>query len=132
MPLTWLRQWLTVKQSCEQTSQYPGRASLPKNTWVHDVLTRWNSSFHMLQRLLEQRRPLTTMSAEMDLGGVMSHHQWELVQATMKILQPFEEATRTVCEDVASLSSVIPCVQALKTALTNLKMDADTGSSRGT
>ena len=86
----------------------------------------------MLQRLLEQRRPLTTMSAEMDLGGVMSHHQWELVQAIMKILQPFEEATRTVCEDVASLSSVIPCVQALKTALTNLKMDADTGSSRGT
>ena len=30
----------------------------------------------------------------------------------MKILQPFEEATHTVCEDVASLSSVIPCVQA--------------------
>lgn len=43
----------------------------------------------------------------------------------MKILQPFEEATLTVCEDVASLSSVIPCVQALKTALTNLKVDAD-------
>ncbi|KAL1282447.1 hypothetical protein QQF64_001250 [Cirrhinus molitorella] len=79
----------------------------------------------MLQQLLEQRRPLTTMSAEMDLGDVMSHHQWELVQAIVKILQPFEEATRTVCEDVASLSSVIPCVHALKTALTNLKVDAD-------
>jgi len=98
---------------------------LPKNTLVHDVSTRWNSSFHMLQRLLEQRRPLTTMCADMDLGGVMSHHQWELVQAIVKILQPIEEATRTVCEEVASLSSVIPCVQALKTALTNLKVDAD-------
>ncbi|GAA6110435.1 zinc finger BED domain-containing protein 4-like isoform X1 [Tachysurus ichikawai] len=65
------------------------------------------------------------MSAEMDLGGVMSYHQWELVQAIVKILQPIEEATCTVCEDVASLSSVIPCVQALKTALTNLKVDAD-------
>lgn len=37
-----------------------------------------------------------------------------------KILQPFEEATPNVCEDVTFFSSVIPCVQALKASSGNL------------
>lgn len=42
------------------------------------------------------------------------------MKAAVNILQLFEEATRSVCEDVTSLSSVIPCVQALKAFLGNL------------
>eukprot|EP00064_Thunnus_orientalis_P004194 superscaffoldBa00000375_g4205 len=74
----------------------------------------------MLQWLLEQKRAIIAMGTQMDLGGSFSHHQWRIVEATVKILQPFEEATRNVCEDVTSLFSVIPCVQALKAFLGNL------------
>lgn len=60
----------------------------------------------------------------MDLGGSLSYHQWELLETSVKILRPFEEATGTISKDEASLSFVIPCVQALKATLGNLEADA--------
>lgn len=82
---------------------------------IHDVPNRWNTMLFMLQRLLEQKKALIAMSAEMDLGGSNSEDQWTLMDAIVKVLEPFEEATRTVCQDDASISSVIPCIQALRT-----------------
>ncbi|XP_041960023.1 zinc finger BED domain-containing protein 4-like isoform X2 [Alosa sapidissima] len=97
---------------------------LPLNTLVLDVSTRWNSTFQMLRRLLEQKSAIVAMGTQLDSAGSLSHHQWELIEATLKILQPFEEATRNAFEDSTSLSSVIPCVQALKASIGNLKTTA--------
>ncbi|XP_068588825.1 zinc finger BED domain-containing protein 4-like [Cebidichthys violaceus] len=92
---------------------------------THDVPTRWNTVLFMLQRLLEQKKALIDMSAEMDLGESVAEHQWTLIEAIVKVLEPFEEATRTVCQDDASISSVIPCIQALRAALNELIANKD-------
>lgn len=92
---------------------------------IHDVPNRWNTVLFMLQRLLEQKKALIAMSAEMDLGGSISEDQWTLMEAIVKVLEPFEEATRTVSQDDASISSVIPCIQALRATLNELIANKD-------
>lgn len=92
---------------------------------IHDVPTRWNTVLFMLQRQLEQKKALIAMSTEVDLGVSISEHQWTLMEAIVKVLEPFEEATRTVCQDDTSISSVIPCIQALRTALNELLANTD-------
>lgn len=90
---------------------------------VHDVPTRWNTVLFMLQRLLEQKKALIAMATEMDLGVL--EHQWTLMEAIVKVLEPFEEATHTLCQDDTSISSVIPCIQALRAALNKLIANKD-------
>lgn len=101
------------------------RLGLTVAALIHDVPTRWNTVLFMLQRLLEQKSALIAMSTEMDLGGSVSEHQWTLMEAIVKVLEPFEEATRTVCQDDSSISSVIPCIQALRAALNELRANKD-------
>ncbi|XP_073326308.1 zinc finger BED domain-containing protein 4-like [Pagrus major] len=98
---------------------------LAVSSLVHDVPTRWNTVLFMLQRLLEQKKALTAMSTEMDLGKSVSDSQWTLMEDVVKVLEPFEEATHTVCQDDTSISSVIPCIQALRAALNELKANKD-------
>ncbi|TNN60324.1 Zinc finger BED domain-containing protein 4 [Liparis tanakae] len=101
------------------------RLGLAEAALTHDVPTRWNTVLFMLQRLLEQKEALVDMSAEADLGGSVAEPQWTLMEAIVKVLEPFEEATRTVCQDDASISSVIPCIQALRAALDELIANED-------
>ncbi|XP_075958265.1 zinc finger BED domain-containing protein 4-like [Anarhichas minor] len=101
------------------------RLGLAEAALTHDVPTRWNTVLFMLQRLLEQKKALIDMSTEMDLGGSLAEHQWTLMEAIVKVLEPFEEATRTVCQDDASISTVIPCIQALRAALNELIANKD-------
>ncbi|XP_068454296.1 zinc finger BED domain-containing protein 4-like [Clinocottus analis] len=101
------------------------RLGLAETALTHDVPTRWNTVLFMLQRLLEQKKALIDMSAEVDLGGSVAEPQWTLMKAIVKVLEPFEEATRTVCQDDASISSVIPCIQALRAALKELITNKD-------
>lgn len=92
---------------------------------IHDMPTRWNTALFMLQRLLEQKEALNAMAKVMNLGGSVSEHQWTLMEAIVTVLEPFEEATRTVCQDETSISSVIPCIQALRASLTELLANKD-------
>ncbi|XP_049437940.1 zinc finger BED domain-containing protein 4-like [Epinephelus fuscoguttatus] len=101
------------------------KLGLTEAALVHDVPTRWNTVLFMLQRLLEQKKALVAMSTEVDLGGSLSEHQWTLMEAIVKVLEPFEEATCTVCQDDSSISSVIPCIQALRAALNKLIANKD-------
>jgi len=105
--------------------QMQERLGLAEAALTHDVPTRWNTVLFMLQRLLEQKEALVDMSAEVDLGGSVAEPQWTLMEAVVKVLEPFEEATRTVCQDDASISSVIPCIQALRAALDELIANTD-------
>lgn len=78
---------------------------------VNDMSTRRNSTFYMLERLLEHlcshdngcRRLIHTPPVVLDEG-----------QSSYCSLLKKQHVT---CEDVTSLSSLIPCVQALKASL---------------
>ncbi|KAJ8896003.1 hypothetical protein PR048_001344 [Dryococelus australis] len=58
---------------------------------------RWNSEYHMMERLLEQRKLLLS--------------EWSLVAGIVKILQPIDQATTQLCSDeYPSLSFKIPLI----------------------
>ena len=61
-----------------------------------DVQTRWNSTFYMMQSLLEQKRALGIFAEEHGLPGTLSANQWSLLEKSVAALAPFEELTRKV------------------------------------
>uniref|UniRef100_A0A673N3M1 HAT C-terminal dimerisation domain-containing protein n=1 Tax=Sinocyclocheilus rhinocerous TaxID=307959 RepID=A0A673N3M1_9TELE len=71
----------------------------------------------MIWMMRERNPQLTNHELKWTLGGpclIINGNCWK----------PFEEATCTISKDEASLSCVIPCVQALKATLGNLEADA--------
>ncbi|XP_060786487.1 zinc finger BED domain-containing protein 4-like [Neoarius graeffei] len=90
---------------------------LPEHQLIQAVPTRWNSTLHMLQRALEQKRALTVYSGEYGGFSAPSAHQWELASNLVETLIPMEEATLDVSSSSFSASSIIPCVNVLKMLL---------------
>ena len=93
---------------------------VPCHKLIQDVKTRWNSTFYMLERLLEQRMPVLAVlndrsvskrsDADLDLTG----QQWTLVEDLITNLKPYEAATRLLsAEHNVSLSSVLPIIDGL-------------------
>lgn len=82
-----------------------------------DVRTRWNSTYYMIESLLEQRRALAAYVVDHDLPATLTVHQWTLLEKTMTVLKPFEELTRKVSSSTASAADVIPAVTVLKRIL---------------
>lgn len=82
-----------------------------------DVRTRWNSTYYMIESLLEQRRALGAYVVDHDLPATLTVHQWTLLEKTMTVLKPFEELTRKVSSSTASAADVIPAVTVLKRIL---------------
>ena len=91
-----------------------------------DIVTRWNSTFYMLQSLLEQRRTLGAYVADYDLPATLNAAQWGVIENLLTILTPFEELTRKISSSAACVSDVIPSIVAL-TRLLGTSADTDQG-----
>jgi hypothetical protein len=59
--------------------------SLPQHQLCQDVVTRWNSTFAMLERLAEQKRAVCVYVAETDDITSLSNYQWTLLCRTVTI-----------------------------------------------
>lgn len=82
---------------------------------MQDVPTRWNSTFYMLQSILEQKRSLHLMAAESGSGFInLDKNQWELLESTLALLEPFEEITKIISAGWSCISEVVPYVALLK------------------
>ena len=90
---------------------------VPNHQLHQDVVTRWNSTYQMLERLLEQKRAVAVYLAECDDKSSkalsMTKNQWGLAARIVAILQPFEQLTREISCDNACISVVLPAVQAI-------------------
>jgi hypothetical protein len=90
----------------EQFGMYPKR-------FQQDVSTRWNSTFYMLQSLLDQKRTLATHIADYDLPATFTPYHWLLIENVLSLLAPFEQLTREISSAKASAADVIPSLAAL-------------------
>uniref|UniRef100_A0A6I8QLY6 BED-type domain-containing protein n=1 Tax=Xenopus tropicalis TaxID=8364 RepID=A0A6I8QLY6_XENTR len=80
--------------------------SLPPHRLICDLPTRWNSTLHMVERLVEQRWAVSNYLLEHSARGTQganlgyfSAEQWQQMRQLCRVLAPFEQATRFVSRD---------------------------------
>lgn len=101
------------EQACRKFADCQQACSMPAHKLIQDVETRWNSTFLMLQRLVEQRKAIIMFS--IDHGGYdsLTAAEWKLADRLVSLLQPFYEATLEISSDDAATSLVIPIITML-------------------
>lgn len=84
-----------------------------------DVRTRWNSTFYMLERLLEVKISVSATLPQLDSSPPnLDSNEWIIVKDVVALLRPFENVTVILSgEKYPSLSSVIPLVLGLRNAI---------------
>ena len=98
---------------------------------IRDVVTRWNSSYYMYERLVEQYKAVNTTLCFLDHSQLcLSSPEVAIMSDAVKMLRHFEQATREISADkYLSVSKVIPlarslqCVTAECTSLRALKQE---------
>ena len=87
---------------------------------TQDVATRWNSTFFIIDRLVEQRWPVTATLSDPAITQRSKHYldlkaeQWSLLEELTTVLKPFEMATTFMSgESYVTISVVPPLVKGL-------------------
>jgi zinc finger BED domain-containing protein 1 (E3 SUMO-protein ligase ZBED1) len=111
------------KKSCVATAalkQKQQQMSTAEHQLIQDVATRWNSSFLMIERLLEQRWPISAVLSDSAVTDVGKRYQdlktedWKLLEGLTAVLSPFKAATQFLSGDLyVSLSCLIPVITVL-------------------
>ncbi|CAH0698531.1 unnamed protein product [Spodoptera exigua] len=86
---------------------------LPEHRLVQDISTRWNSTYYLQERLLEQRRAVSLYIADHNKLGNLTPQQWNLMEQCIILLKPFEEITKITSSGLSCISEVIPHVAVL-------------------
>ncbi|KAM8884299.1 pogo transposable element with ZNF domain isoform 5-T5 [Synchiropus picturatus] len=98
--------------------------NLPSHGMIQSTPTRWNSTLHMLARVLEQKRALSVYASEYGGFTSLSADQWLIVSNLVETLKPIEEATLQMSHYESSISCVIPSVQVLRMLLKNEELSS--------
>ncbi|XP_046387499.1 zinc finger BED domain-containing protein 4-like [Ischnura elegans] len=79
---------------------------LPQHRMIQDEPTRWNSSLHMLRRVIEQKEAIILVSSKSDikLSVDMVSDDWMTMQYAVSILEIFEQATLQVSKSSSTVS----------------------------
>lgn len=81
---------------------------------IQDVDTRWNSTFMMCERLVEQRKAIQVYLTRYDNRTLdLNENEWKLISKFKMLLQPIDEVSRMLCEDMAPISLQIPLAKML-------------------
>ncbi|XP_051778436.1 E3 SUMO-protein ligase ZBED1-like [Erpetoichthys calabaricus] len=87
----------TATEKLKSTQRQMG---MPELKLKQECITRWNSTFHMLKRILESKdaviSTLAVISAPVD---PLSQEEWEVLQETCMVLEPFEQVTVEISAD---------------------------------
>ena len=97
------------------------KLKLKSHKLKQDVATRWNSTFYMIERLIEQKEAIIkyTMSPDSNLDDISSS-EWKYLEGLIEILRPIESITKCLeGEKYCTASLVVPQITS---AIVNLKL----------
>ena len=87
---------------------------------IQHCATCWNSTFHVLERLIEMRWPVSAVLSDeqvtkrSDRYLDLKSEQWVLAEELVKALRPFDVATTYMCyEENTTISSTLPIIHGL-------------------
>lgn len=99
---------------------YQETNKLPVHRLIQDEPTRWNSTYLMLNRLLEQRRAITWLLPELKCNTELSSTEWSLIEQAVNTLKSFYLATLNISSECVTAAEVIPTVYGIKNEITSL------------
>lgn len=108
--------------ACEKLKTMQLQMKLPELKLIQDVSTRWNSTLHMIERLLLLREPLSAVVSSLPTGPpFLSATEWEMLSDWVPVLKPVEKMTIEMSgEQYPTMSMIIPLVRGLQHALKNI------------
>lgn len=86
---------------------------MPVKKLQQDVPTRWNSTYFMMQSLVEQKRALSAYAADYELPATLNATQWGILDKMTNLLEPFEQLTKYISSTEATAADVIPAVMSV-------------------
>ena len=105
----------SIKAS-DRLAQVQQQNNQPAKKLIQDIETRWNSTYYMIERYLEQRENVTyTLCLLGQNAFCLGNDEITLLQSTVNALETFEEASKEMsAEKVTSLSKLIPMVRLMQ------------------
>ena len=88
------------------SKQVAGRAVKP----IQDVVTRWWSTYSMVERLLRLKMYFAILQEEGDLDSNLTDQQWKIIADLKVLLQPFMIAQRLLEGESYVTVSLIPYI----------------------
>ena len=106
-------------KSCKATDKLTAiqsRLNIDNHKLIQEVETHWNSSFYMLQRILEEEEAVRTTLCLLSRNDLaISGEEVEIIKGIVEMLAPFEAVTREISADqYISGSKIIPLSRALQ------------------
>ena len=107
------RKSVNIRNELERRQRQMGIA---QNTLILDCPTRWNSTYDMFERLLEQCLAIYAVLHDQAITKLSEAHvldltddQWTLLEAIVPVLKPLYMSTRLMCsEEYPTLSGIYP------------------------
>jgi len=111
----------TVANNTLKTYQINNGVKEP-NKLIQDVQTRWNSTYYMICRFFELETSIQgTLGLLNNAPDNLKPEKWVILQELIKVLKPFEEATKAISgQKYMTASLVIVIVQGLFKVFNNL------------
>ncbi|XP_047138980.2 zinc finger BED domain-containing protein 4 [Hydra vulgaris] len=105
--------------SMDMLHEIQQQLKLPQHSLIQDVVTRWNSTVYMLERLVEQKTSPTLFFIRNQKCNAsnLNEDQWLLAETLILVLKHFEVATLEISENRASVSQIIPFIVSMEAYL---------------
>ena len=68
--------------------------SLPDHKLIQDEPTWWDSTYYMLECLVEQRRAISLYDNDFELANCLHSNEWHLAEKIVALLEPMQCITR--------------------------------------
>ena len=101
----------------ERLQDIQRQLSLPNHKLMQDEPTRWDSTYYMLERLVEQQRAISLYDTDFELPDRLNSNEWQLAEKIVKLLEPMQRITKEFSAKGAMVSRVIPFLEILKMEL---------------